>query len=412
MFMLHGHEVIFKSKMTVAELRDWEKQGLISGVDDVVTQLKNDDKLGTGSSRKSELRSSPESGKNREDENTQIDILISYTLFPLYKGDKYIDNQGQDRSKDEVECIMIKAKNADKMLLLDRNPFACQEKAFILAGFHFIPGEFWPISVFEITEKLLQHYEDIFNLIQDGANKYIYPKEIYPDTGIDPALLSQDGVGIKIPVPNDMIRDGVIPQYMQIPNSVLADMYSQRDNVNELIQEVTAITDFVRGVTPQGDKPTATQIREMSQRVSTRFQQSAIRIEASLMKPIWEWLMVMMSEFSDDEQVAKEMGLAENPFKQLYPVMPNPAYKIKLTGALRAAESLSNQAKLTELIELSKDLEPMPDPDDPDKLIILNTTAMVVDKAKMSGLPDVDKYKLPIPVPPELIEDEDEPVAG
>ena len=400
------HEVIFKSTMTISELREWERKGLINNVDTMISQLQKDGYLpDEGVYEADESRSGTDNFAGQESVNGQISILTSYCLFPFYRYDEYVDNDGRDRSKDEVECIIIKAENADQILLLDRNPFACQEKPWILAGWYFIPGEFWPISVFEITEKLIQHYEDIFNLIQDGANAEIYPMKILPNQGIDEGEVSGD-VGITIHMDPNYIREGMIPQYIKRPNSILPEMYNQRDFVNDLIQEVTAIVDFVRGMTPQGPKRTATETLEISQRVNARFQQSAIKIEASLMKPVWNWIMVMMSEFSDDRQVMNEMGLEINPYKQFAPIMPNPAYRIKLTGALRAAESQANQAKLTSMIELSKGIMPMPDPESNGQYIVPNTVLMLFDLMQMSGLPNVDKYKLVVPNPGEEAQDE------
>ena len=391
------HEYVFQSRMTIAELRDWERQGLISNLDAVIEALKKDEKLPDDSDAETPRSGA---GSNKEDVNNQIEILTSYSLFPFYNFDKYIDNEGKDRSKDEVECIMIKAKNADPMLLLDRNPFSCQEKPVIIAGFYFIPGEFWPITVFEIAEKIIQHYEDIFNLVQDGANNDIYPDQLIPNRGIDEAEVT-GGPGRRIHMDPDLMAAGIIPQFMKRPNSILGEMYNQRDFVDQLIQEVTAIVDFIKGMVPEGTKRTATETMEIAQRVNTRFQQTAIRIEASLMKPLWNWIIVMLSEFSDDEQIMQEMGTEINPFKQFQSVIPNPDYRIKLTGALRAAESQANQARLTNLIEISKDAQPMPDPDSDGKLVIPNTTMMIFDLAKMQGLPDVDKYKLIVPPPPE-----------
>ena len=426
------HEWIFPTKMSIAELRDMERRGEIKNLDRVIEELRSkENEDGDEENSGSRIKTGPD---GNIDTSTQIEILITYAQFPLYKFQEYIDDTGADRSKDEVECLIIKAKHAKPIMFIDRNPFACQEKPVFLSGWYFIPGELFPVTAFEIAEKLILRHEFVNNLIADSANLGTYLTEITPKDGCDEAeLANPDTTGRRIHVDNDVLSEGMEPHYMKRPNPILTDLYAHRDYLYTLIQMVTTIYDYVQGmVSPK--ETTATEVNAVIAKLTDLFYQAALDVESSLMRPMWSWIIILMAEHSDDIQVAEEMGLVWNqmevppealetgltitgedgriyfnPFKQITPVLPNPDFVIKMNGSLRAAQTHANQIILTELINLGKDIPPAVI-DDSGKSYAPNITKMFFDLIKISPLRDTDSYKLEIV--PEQVEPEVEDVTS
>lgn len=428
------HEWIFPTKMPISELREMDRNGdFIKGnLDKTIADIKNRDdhtsQTEEGTFKGERIKTDAD---GNIDTSTQIEVLVCFPLFPLYKYEKYVDDYGIDRSKDEVECIAIKAKHSKYMLALDRNPFACQDKPVFIGGWYFIPGELFPVTAFEIAEKLILRHEFVNNLIAESANLGTYLTELVPrEAGIEEAeLQNPNTTGRRVHVDYEAFKDGNVPTYMARPNPVFRDLYAHRDYLYTLIQMVTTIYDYVQGMMPRKEVK-ATEINAVVAKLNDLFYKSSVDIEATTMGPMWAWMIILLAEFSDDKQIATEMGMvydnAEevppeatetglvfqdetdlkfyfNPFKQIIPVLPNPDFRIKMTAALRASQTHANQVILRDLIDMGREIPAGPI-DDSGKQYAPNITKMFFDLVKMSPLRDTDQYKIevvPDQVPPE-----------
>jgi len=392
------HEVIFVENMYPHQLREWEKQGWIENVDALLEGYREPSHA-VHSDPDEHFDPRVKKADINVDAFGRIDILIYWGLFPIYNGSKYVDDNGKDRSKDEFESLIIKPVNKDMILGMHRNPYFHQHKEVVFGKYFDLPGQLWGESIFGMMERLLVHQEDWFNIIQDAANNDVAPDIAMPDN-IDSAEAKQQGPARVYNVDAQDLVEGKVPTFLKRPNSVLPDTYEQRNFVGRLVQEVSGIMDFLRGVEGNVAK-TATEIEKLSQSINVRFEEAGLAVQGNYMLPAISWMVSMLSQYSDDDYVKAYTGLEINPFKQFDPMMPNMAYRVKLEGSIRAIKNIGLQNQLRSYIEIGQKLQPMPDENG--ELTVPNTVMMFFDMVKMSGLRDTDQYKLtvpPLPVDP------------
>ena len=381
------HEVIIRDEPFPHQLREWERQGMVQNIDDLLELVKAN-KAGV---TVKENREDGDSG--RAADTGKIEILIYWGLFPLYKYKEYIGDDGIDRSKDEVQCLIIKAKDYPIILHIGRNPFDCQEIPVFIGKYFRIPGQIWGEGIFSIGEKMLVHQERWFNLMQDCANAEIHRDIVIPDN-VDEGEAAGSGVEKRYHVTEEAFIEGAYPKYLDRGPSILPEVYGQRDYLDRMIQEVTGVVDFVRGV-QIGPEKTATEVMETSEKINARFKQRALTVESTLLSPIFNWLINMVIQFGDDDEIKEYTGLEVNPFDQFDAMMPNKKYRVKLDGAIRAAENMANRQTIQLLLTLAANIqEPMPDENG--MMFKMNLQMLLYDLGKMSPLTDPNRYKLPI----------------
>ena len=392
------HEVIFEKSMSAQQLRDWEKMGFIEGLDEFFEL--HERKTLESSEESSEDRERRQSSEDETERYGHFKIHIYWGLFPLYKYRQYIDDENKDRSADEVQSLIIKPKGYKYTFALKRNPFYHQLIPAIFSRYSRVPGEFWGVGFTEIAEQTLIHQQDWWNLMQDAANKEIYRDEVHPADGVE-ELDGAAGAGKRFYISAENLKNRIEPHYIERGPSILPEVYGQRDYLDNIIKQVTGIVDLVRGITEGPDK-TATEVAEIASNINIRFKETSLFIESQLIRPMFNWSVSLLSQFSDDEYIMAYTGLPFNPFKQFDPMMPNLMYRVQLEGALRASQNIAQRQMLQLLIEISKDAEPMPDPDNDNQLTAINTTLMILDLIKISDAHrDSERYK--VPITPEMM---------
>ncbi len=396
-----AHEVIIRiENMPLHQMRQFERDGIFDRgkVDEFVKMV------GTAEAEQdivSSLTTVSQREKTEPDAEGTHDVLVYYGLFPLNQFGKFVDNEGIDRSKDEVQTLIIKPINYDIIFKVDRNPYYNQEQPVIAGGYFQVPGEPWFTGPIEISEDLFTHYNNWFNIIQDGANLNVYPDEIRP-TNADGAQSEQDGPSQIHYATAAQIAIGGHFKRMYPTGNIMAGAYEQLNITQSLIQEVTGIVDLVRGM---ASGKTATEIEEIADRVNIRFRERSLFMEKHILRPALNWILSLNAQFHTDtdwlmSMMAPELGF--NPFSLIDPVMPNNMTRWKLTGAIRAADTIQNRRNLEHIIALS--LQVPPGPDENGELKGISTMALLIDLIKLSDLPDSEKYIVPadqLP-PPEL----------
>ena len=408
------HEVIFYEYYYPHELRELEREGRMQNVDALLEDydFEGPEAYSTGETETNEPRE--QHSELNVDSSGRIGVLVYWGLYPLYEGDEYIGEDGKDRSKVEVECLIIKARDKEIPLFIDRNPYFHQQKEVIFAKYFNIPGLFWGESVFGVMERMLVHQEDWFNIIQDSANSEVYRDRVFSDA-IPAEQRKQKGVGRDYVVDKDLYEKmgGNVMKYIDRGMAILPDTYDQRNHIDRVIQEVGGIMDFLNAAGSETPK-TATEVNKLAASLNIRFEQTAMEVGSSLLVPALAWACSLLSsdEANDEfigEQIGSEiMGQPINPFKQFDSMMPNSRYRIKLEGTIRSVQNSTLQRELQQLIEQGKDIGP--GPNENGEVVIPNITQMYFDAIKLTKLPDPNKYEMPWtpPVGPdgEPIEDE------
>ena len=397
------HEVIFLESVYPHTLREWEDKGWVSGVDEFlkghVDTVYNYAKGG-----KAEIKDPRRKKSDLYTDSTgRVDLLVYWGLFPLWKFEDYIGASGDDLSQDEVPTLIIKGRGKRKNILkIGPNFYYHQMIESIFARYFKIPGLFWGESIFGILHKMLVHQEDWNNLTQDAANANMFLDRAFP-ASVDQTQRNMKGVGRDYVISDDNFKNGLIPKFIDRGVSTLPDTYERLNYVDRVLQEVSGAMAFVRSM--EGDvEKTATEIEELAQRINVRFEQTALDVQANLLQPVAAWCMSIMSQFSDDEYVMKNiLGSSTepfpiNPFKQFSPMMPNAAYRIKMEGAIRAIRNMGMLNQFRALIDQGKSLLSIPAmPDKEGNIKIPDLMEMFFDEFKMAGFKDVEKYERTIP---------------
>lgn len=404
------HEVIFDEWYYPHELRALERAGKLKNVDAALEGYQAPSSYGKSESETNEPRE--QHSKIATDTSGRIRVLIYWGLFTFYEKNEHVGDNSKDRSKKEVECLIIKPEDKNIIMHLERNPYFHQNKEAIFAKYFDIPGLFWGESIFGIIERLFIHQEDWFNIIQDSANSEVYRDRVFSDA-IDAAQRKQKGVGRDYVVDKDLYEKlgGNVMKYIDRGSAILPDTYDQRNYIDRIIQEVSGIMDFLRASGSDVEK-TATEIQILAASLNVRFEQTAMEVGGSLLVPAVAWACSLLSsEDANDEFIAKQMGTPLNPFKQFSPMMPNPAYRIKLEGSLRAVQSVAMQKELRDLIDQAKDIPP--GPDENGEIVTINPMRMFLEQIKLSKLSDTDDFKMPWTPPVAPIGEESQaPVGG
>lgn len=400
----NAHEIIIRiENMPLHKMREFEREGVfIQGSVDKFVGM-----LGSRPQDQDLLASlSPVSQREKTEPDAEgtHDVIVYYGLFPLNHFKQFIDDDGRDRSKDEIETIIIKPINAPVVFQVARNPFFNQMKPVIVGGYAQISGEPWPIGPIEIAEDLLIHYNNWLNILQDGANKAVYPDEIVPREAMDEGESEQSGASQRYHTSAENIGKGNHFKRLWPTGSILSTgAYEQLNIVKGLIEEIIGVVDLVRGVASQ--KKTATEVQEISERVNIRFKERILHLENTILRPSLDWLLSLNAQYHGDLDWIMQIlnpKLGFNPFAFIDPVMPNNTTRWKLSGAIKASDNAINAQKIEHLLALATQIPPGPDGDGQMKAISI--MALFEDLVKQSNLPDSDKYLIPpeqLP-PPEI----------
>lgn len=188
----------------------------------------------------------------REDNEVQQDketvwLLYSYTNFPYFNFEEHMGQEDLKRD-DEYDCLIIKPEHDDVILKLKMTGMDVQVKPGIPFKYGGPDDMFFGISPLEIAEQLIQLQEDMFNWTQDRAKREVYQK-IGAVEGVDLAALSQsqlEGI-VKIPKELGMNAQQAISPIGSGP-SLMPNLMKNEEKVYTIVDEVTAVVDFVRGV--------------------------------------------------------------------------------------------------------------------------------------------------------------------
>jgi len=395
------HEVIFREWVYPHELRQWQKNGWVDNVDELLKDIGSDGSIDHGVPDVREPRET-DPDKIAQDNSGRICILTRVGYFPLYKYNEYLDDSGKDRSKDEVPTLIIKAHDKNICLHISRVRNFGQTIEAIFGKYFDIAGLFWGESYFGMYERLLLHQEDWFNLMQDEANFNVGQDRVMPES-VPQEQREQKGYGREYVITDDNFDKRRWPTNIERNNSALGELANQRDVIERMVTQTSGIMEFMKSLSSQAPV-TATEIERLAQSVNVRFEGQAEDVRSSYIQPVVNWMMSMMTQFSDDAAMEEQLELPFNPFKQFDAMMPNKAYRIELEGSNRAIRSAALQRELQSIIEQAKTIPP--GDDGSGQLKQTNPMAMFIELLKSSALKSTDKFvtdfvPLPIAAPGE-----------
>lgn len=351
----NAHHVTYKIRMSKHHLLNWQKAGFIDNVQFIsdaafgsfVTDSTIDD---------TDVMKAKKEDNARIWDKDSIEVLIYWGLYPFYNFRENLED-GDEIRPDEVECIIIKPLNSDVILKLERNPYQCQKKPCILFPYDKLEDELFGMGPLWMAEKLFQHNEDMFNMTQDAANREIYSSLYYSDA-MDSSQLKQRNVDKLVAVPDALMKERAWPQQAPPNQHILPNIMNQRASTENLIYEVTAAIDMIRGISQQEQSATKTNINWRA--INMRFGVRMEFMEDNGLNKLMQWNMVLNHQFLDDQTVFLLTGAppSENPFNLILPTIPITSLDFKFEGSQKAAENPIKAQLIRGIIPLAAMMPP------------------------------------------------------
>lgn len=182
---------------------------------------------------------------------------------------------------------------------------------FVMFRNHEVVDEFYPMGELEAIEELQYELNEtrtqMLNDRKRYKRKHLYRRSAFDKQGL--AELESEVENALVPVEsNDPLNDVVVP----LPQNVVdAQMYDHYGSVKEDIQEISGITEFQRGSTPEVRR-TATEASIIQDNINARASDKLARIELTL-ADVGEQVMKLIQQFMTGKKVARVIGSEAQP---------------------------------------------------------------------------------------------------
>jgi len=218
-----------------------------------------------------------------EHKANDIDIVDCYGKYRLGEG-KTVLGEGLTFAPIEQEVICTIA-NYDTVVKLE--PVKYGMKPFFDVGAHINPHRYWDIGMIELTKDVLEMYDNIANLrAHDSMMKVNTMIKVQTDSDIDPRSLVWKPFGI-IPVEN--MND---IELMESPDYTSHTFNEQIQFFESVIQDVTGIYDYAKGVTPERQEHVGT-ISSLQSVAENRIKLLILTMDYMGIRPLLKYMMML-----------------------------------------------------------------------------------------------------------------------
>lgn len=355
---LDAHEIIFRVPVSRQSLKNMERSEYIKNVGKIP-----DDLFKSGPMPGEFIDDTPIYQARKEDYSGDVGtrgeflwVDFCYMLFPFYKYEENVPPD-QGMSDDEFECILIRPEGSDVVLKFELNELGAKQCVVM----RYAGDTFFGFSALEIAERLIQLDEDMFNWTMDRAKREVY-RLIVVGAGINQSQIANprlDG----IVTDDSSIATGGKPAIWTEPIQphVMPNLQSQRKIVYQLIDEVTAVLDFVRGqVSDDNTDESATMTNQRMQFVSKRFKARLKYFERNGLWWWMQWQTILNCHFLEDADVSQLTGIqpADNPFQLITPTLPIQSYDFAFEGSVKAVDDPVKAQILKDVLKVAAALPP------------------------------------------------------
>ena len=377
---------MFLVKYNKKQLKELEATGFIKNVDFIEEGsygIKKDDR---------EIGDLRIDWTKREQEFSYLDtdsiwIIYYFGLFP-YSEDGSVPPSGTP----EEPVFIMKPKYDDTILKLDRSPYPAVP--CVRDRYSGTDDEWYGRSFMEIVEKLLKLDEDMYGYVQDAAKRELFRRTFVVE-GQDQSKLAVWKPDAIIVVPKTLFEKGTLPITEQPRPHMMPNMREQRAVTNQIIDEVSAVLDFVSGAdVNEEEKATMTNLR--SNFLNKRFKNRMVYYEDHGLHEWMEWQCILNHMFLDDSTVEAITGTPAwlNPFKMIQPIIPMRSFNFIFEGSTKAAENPVQAQILKGILDVSHGIEP--GLDEEGNLVQVNRMAIFRQlMRKTSPDEDIDDFFMP-----------------
>lgn len=212
-----------------------------------------------------------------------IDIIDLYGKYAL--GGPMIDLDSGITFKGKEEEIVCTIANYDTVIKLEKAKYGV--KPFFDIGAHINMHRYWDIGVIELIKDIQEAYNNLANLrLHNSMMKVNTMIKVLADSDIDPRSLVWKPFGI-IPV-DDM--DEV--QLFETPDYSSHTYNEQIQFFESIIQDVTGIYDYSKGVTPERQEHVGT-IYSIQAVAEARIRLLLLTMDYMGIRPLLKYMMVL-----------------------------------------------------------------------------------------------------------------------
>jgi len=200
-------------------------------------------------------------------------------------------------------------------------------------------------------------------------------------------------------VPDALLEKMAAANNIQRPNQIMPNLAAVIVTNNEVIDEISAVIDFVRGGATDPEE-SATLSNQKMQFLTKRFKKRMQYYENHGLREWMEWQCVLNHLFLSDDVVKQICGddIPVNPFFLIKPVIPMQQFNFVFEGSSKAADDPVKAQIIRNMIDVAKSIPPGIDEDGQFKQP--NTLALYKKYCRLiSGEEDIDEYLMPAMMP-------------
>ncbi len=212
-----------------------------------------------------------------------LDIVDCFGKYRLGNTTQYLGTGLALRPiEEEVQCTIA---NHDTIVKLEKVPYGM--KPFFDVGAHINPHRYWDIGMIELIADVIEAYDNIANLrLHNSMMKVNTMIKVISDADIDPRSLVWKPFGI-IPVES---HDDI--ELLDTPDYTGHTFNEQIQFFESIIQDVTGIYDYAKGVTPERQERVGT-ITSLQSVAQNRVKLLILTMDYMGIRPLLKFMMML-----------------------------------------------------------------------------------------------------------------------
>lgn len=250
------------------------------------------DRYGTGSGQ--EGNENPNSGPNDYVEVIEFYDIKRNEMATFAMG-------GTSRDEQAIGAYLIKPQT---VVAADPHPFK------MLRNYE-VPDQFYPMGEVEQIEpqqlELNEVRTQMLNHRKRFARKYAYMEDYFDERGT--AALQSDVDGTIVPI-KDGVPGGAAGAVAALPAiPTPPEIYSQNDVIQDDINKISGVNDYMRGMPDTRIRRTATEAAMIQDSANARSSDKLVKVESFLCE-VAEGIVKLMQQFMTGQAVARIVGVA------------------------------------------------------------------------------------------------------
>jgi len=221
--------------------------------------------------------------ENDRHKGNNIDIIDCYGKYKLGEG-KTVVGEGLTFAapEEEVVCTIANYETAVRL-----EPVQYGMKPFFDVGAHINPHRYWDIGMLELVKDVLEMYDNIANLRAHNSMMQVNTMiKVMSDSDIDPRSLVWKPFGI---IPVESMND---IELLSPPDYTGHTFNEQIQFFESVIQDVTGIYDYAKGVTPSRQEHVGT-ISSLQQVAENRIKLLILTMDYMGIRPLLKYMMML-----------------------------------------------------------------------------------------------------------------------